>query len=300
MSVVAFLGLGLMGRPMAENLAEAGHDLVVWNRTAAKAERFAGERGATAAASPAEAAAKADVVVSMLADDAALIDCYERPDGVLSTLREDAVAVDMSTVAPETVQRLRDKAVARGAEYVDAPVSGSVAAATAGSLTIMAGGEAEAVEKARPVLSSVGEPVIHVGPSGAGSRMKLAVNSIVHGLNGVVSEALVLAERSGIAREAAYAVFLNSAVAAPFVQYRQGAFERPDEVPVAFRLTLAAKDLRLALALGANVGAELPQTLRNLEVLNRAVDAGLGDRDESAVAVLFRGADGSQARSHTP
>jgi 3-hydroxyisobutyrate dehydrogenase-like beta-hydroxyacid dehydrogenase len=285
---MAFLGLGLMGRPMAANLIKAGHDLAVWNRTAATAQAFAGEHGAAAAANPAAAAAGADVVITMLADDGALVDCYGRSDGILAGLRPGAVAVDMSTVSPATARHLRAQCVGRGAEYVDAPVSGSVAAAAAATLTIMAGGTAAAVEAVRPVLGAMGEPVIHVGAGGTGATMKLAVNSIVHGLNGAVSEALVLAERAGIARAAAYSVFLSSAVAAPFVHYRQAAFERPDEVPVAFRLALAAKDLRLALALGRVVGAELPQTVQNLAVLERAVAAGLGEHDESAVAALLR------------
>ena len=118
--------------------------------------------------------------------------------------------------------------------------------------------------------------------------MKLCVNSIVHSLNGAVSESLVLAERSGIDRVQAYAVFLNSAIAAPFVHYRQAAFETPSEVPVAFRLELAAKDLRLALEAAARAGAPMPQTELNHEVLTKAVAAGFGDLDESGVAEFFR------------
>jgi 3-hydroxyisobutyrate dehydrogenase-like beta-hydroxyacid dehydrogenase len=127
-----------------------------------------------------------------------------------------------------------------------------------------------------------------MGDSGAGSAMKLAVNAVVHSLNGAVSEALVLAERAGIERTKAYSVFLNSAISAPFVGYRQAAFERPGEVPVAFRMELAAKDLRLALALAADVGATLPQTRTNLELLSEALVAGFGDNDESGLAEYLR------------
>jgi 3-hydroxyisobutyrate dehydrogenase-like beta-hydroxyacid dehydrogenase len=288
MSRIAFLGLGRMGAPMAVNLAKAGHEVTVWNRTHTKAVDFAAEHGVTAAESPRAAVQDADFVVTMLADDAALQDAYATENGILASLQPGSVAIDMSTVSPETVTEIAAKVADAGASFVDAPVSGSVAAAAAGSLTIMAGGSAETVDKAREVLGAIGNPVIHMGESGQGSVMKLCVNSIVHSLNGAVSEALVLAERSGIDRLQAYLVFLNSAIAAPFVHYRQAAFERPGEVPVAFRLELAAKDLRLALEAAERAGAAMPQTELNHEVLSQAVAAGFGDLDESGVAEFFR------------
>ena len=288
MSRIAFLGLGRMGAPMAANLAKAGHVLVVWNRTHSKAVEFAGQHLVTAAATPREAVKDAEFVITMLADDAALREAYEGPDGILAGLATGAVCIDMSTVSPETIMGISDRVAQSGGAFVDAPVSGSVAAATNASLTIMAGGTSEAVDMARAILSDIGDPVIHMGESGRGAIMKLCVNSIVHSLNGAVSESLVLAERSGIDRVQAYAVFLNSAIAAPFVLYRQAAFETPGEVPVAFRLELAAKDLRLALGAAARAGASMPQTELNYEVLNKAVAAGFGDLDESGVAEFFR------------
>jgi 3-hydroxyisobutyrate dehydrogenase-like beta-hydroxyacid dehydrogenase len=152
----------------------------------------------------------------------------------------------------------------------------------------MAAGDEPAVDRARGVLCALGDPVIYLGPTSRGSTMKLCVNAIVHSLNGVLSESLVLAEKSGINRAQAYAVFLNSAIAAPFVQYRQAAFETPDQVPVTFRLGLAAKDLRLAIEAAARAGAALPQTATNLALLNDAVRDGYGDHDESALAVYYR------------
>jgi 3-hydroxyisobutyrate dehydrogenase-like beta-hydroxyacid dehydrogenase len=288
MAVIAFLGLGRMGRPMAANARQAGHDLVVWNRTPQKAIEFAASHAATTAASPAEAAAKADLAISMLADDAAVIEAHAGEAGSFSALRPGAVVVDMSTIARETVRDLAERATARKIAFLDAPVSGSVAAATAATLTIMVGGPAAAVEAARPVLRSMGDPVVHMGDSGMGAAMKLSVNTVVHALNGALSEALVLAERSGIDRRAAYEVFLNSAIAAPFVQYRQAAFEQPGQVPAAFRMTLAAKDLRNALQLAASVGATLPHSTAALTQLQLAVEAGYGEDDESAVAQYLR------------
>jgi 3-hydroxyisobutyrate dehydrogenase-like beta-hydroxyacid dehydrogenase len=288
-TTVAFLGLGRMGLPMAANVRKAGYELAVWNRTASKASDFAELHGARSAVTPVECVADADVVISMLADDDAVLAAHAQPEGTFGALREGAVVVDMSTIAVATARRLAEEAKRNGVAFVDAPVSGSVAAATDGTLTIMAGGSADAVETVRPVLEAMGQPVIHLGESGTGASMKLSVNTVVHVLNGAVSEALVLAERSGIDRRAAYEVFRNSAVAAPFVHYRQAAFERPEETPVAFRLTLAAKDLRNALALAKQVGAELPHTTEALRILGDAVDAGFADHDESAVAEYLRG-----------
>ena len=288
MTVVAFLGLGRMGHPMASNVRRAGYELAVWNRTHAKAEEFAATHHAHAVATPAEAAADADIVISMLADDAAVIEAHAGDAGTFRALRQGAVVVDMSTIALETVRELAHRASGHRVAFVDAPVSGSVAAATDATLTIMAGGDAGPVDAARAVLETMGNPVMHLGGSGAGAAMKLSVNTVVHALNGALSEALVLAERAGIDRHAAYEVFRNSAVAAPFVHYRQAAFERPSEVPVAFRLTLAAKDLRNALQLAAGVGADLPHAAGALAVLERAAEDGYGDDDESAVAQYLR------------
>lgn len=291
MTRVAFLGLGRMGRPMAANLVAGGHEVVVWNRTGAVADGFVAEHGGTAAPTPAQAVREAEVVVTMLADDAALLETHLGPDGVLAGLATRApgvVAVDMSTVAPDTVATLAGHLRAAGHALVDAPVSGSVPAATAATLTIMVAGEAGAVEQALPVLGSLGSTLVRVGGSGAGSTMKLALNTVLHGLNAGVSEALVLAERAGIERSAAYDVLVASAVAAPFVHYKRAAFEEPDTTPAGFLLRLAAKDLRLALGLGERFGSALPQTRANLAALEEAAAAGYAERDESALAEFLR------------
>jgi 3-hydroxyisobutyrate dehydrogenase-like beta-hydroxyacid dehydrogenase len=284
---VAFLGLGRMGLPMAANLAGAGHDVVVWNRSTEVAEQFVRDHGGRVATSPADAAAGADLVLSMLADDEVVLHVHTGDGGTLSSVADGAVVIDLSTVTTATSARLADAVRQAGARFLDAPVSGSVAAATAGELTVMVGGDDETYAVAEPVLTALGTP-LHLGANGVGAAMKLAVNTVVHGLNGALSEALVLAERSGIDRELAYDVFSRSAVAAPFVHYRRDAFERPDEVPAMFRLELAAKDLTYALQLATDVGAELPQSEQSLAVLQEAVGAGFADHDESAVAQHLR------------
>ena len=172
---------------------------------------------------------------------------------------------------------------------VDTPVSGSVSSVEGGTILVMAGGDADAVERARPALESFAQRIILLGPLGSGSTMKLAVNAMVFGLNQTLAEALVLAEKAGVERELAYEVFANSAVAAPFVGYKRAAYVHPESAPVAFALDLVAKDLDLAAALAGGVGAPIPQLETNRRVVGDAIDAGLGDADLSAIACHLRG-----------
>jgi len=291
MTRIGFLGLGRMGTPIARNLAAAGHDLTLWNRTPAAAEALAADLPARVAKTPAEAAAGADVVITMVADDAAVAAVYLGEEGITAGIRPGAVAVDMSTVAPETSRKLAGALQQAGAGFVDAPVSGSTAAAESRTLIVMAGGDPAAVARVRPVLEATARAVHHLGPAGSGAVMKLAVNSIVYGLNQAVSEGLLLAERAGIDRSAAYDVIASSAVAAPVVHYRRPVYERPQESPVSFRMDLGVKDLRLILALAERVGAPVPQARRNHEVLGRAATEGFADWDLGAVAEWLRRQD---------
>lgn len=285
---VGFVGLGVMGWPMAANVVLAGFPVFVHNRTKERADAFArSSEGVTVCASPAEVAALADVVLTMLADGSAVDEVFLGEMGLLAGAKPGAVFVDMSTIGPEHAAALGERVKDAGFELVDAPVSGSVSTAKSASLLVMAGGSETAVARVRPVLEAMGS-MMHVGPSGSGATMKLAVNTVVYGLNQSLSEALVLAERAGLDRRLTYDVFANSAVAAPFVHYRRTAFERPGEVPVAFRLELASRDLQLILELGEKVGADLRQAETNLEVLDQAADGGFGNEDVSAVASFLR------------
>jgi 3-hydroxyisobutyrate dehydrogenase/2-hydroxy-3-oxopropionate reductase len=153
----------------------------------------------------------------------------------------------------------------------------------------MAGGEEASLQRVMPILEALSSRVIHVGERGSGAVVKLAVNGLVHGLNVALSEALVLAEKAGVARSTAYEVFASGAGGAPFVQYKRDAYERPDDAAVAFSLDLVAKDLELITRLGARVGAPLAQAEAGLEIVRSAIAAGMGDRDLSAVAVYLRG-----------
>ena len=287
-TTVGFIGLGSMGLPMAANIAAAGFPLVVWNRTASKSGTLATGSGARVAASPAALAAQADVVITMVSDGDVLLDLYTGSGALAGSLRPGTVCVDMSTISPGQAVELASHIDDAGSSFVDAPVSGSVALAEAGTLTIMAGGENRHVDAVRPVLEAMSARIFHMGPAGSGATIKLAVNSIVYGLGQAVSEALVLAEAAGIERARAYEVFANSAIAAPFVQYRREAFLKPGQIPVAFRMVLARKDLDLALELAGRVGAALPQSALNRTVIAEAIGAGFGDHDMSAVAEYLR------------
>jgi len=282
---VAIFGIGRMGAAMAKTLGRAGFDLILYNRTRSKAETTATEIGAEVADTPEAAAARAPLVISMLADDAAV---GEVLTAAAAGLTEDAIVLEMSTIDPSTLSAVRPGIERSGASLLDAPVSGSVQLVEQGALTIMVGGDPAAFERARPVLDALAATVFHLGDSGTGATMKLAVNSLIHSINVALSEALVLAERAGVDRMQAYEVFASSAAAAPYVHYKRSAFESPETTPVAFNLDLVAKDLDLILGLAARVGATLHQGAVNREVVGRAVAAGLGEEDLSAIARYLR------------
>jgi 3-hydroxyisobutyrate dehydrogenase-like beta-hydroxyacid dehydrogenase len=285
---VAVVGTGRMGSAMARSLARGGSELILQNRTRERAEALASELGARVVATPADAAAEADVVISMLEDQRAVESAWAGADGLLSGARSGLVLVDSSTVPPSVIQSFAAAAADAGAGILDAPVSGSVPLAETGKLTIMAGGSAEDLDRARPVLEQLATRIFHIGRLGSAAALKLAVNTLIYGLNEAVSEALVLAERAGISREVAYDVFAAGAAGAPYVGYKKAAFLDPDGTPVAFALELAEKDLRLILELADALGAPMPQTRVNQDIVRAATEQFGPDRDTSIVAEHLR------------
>jgi 3-hydroxyisobutyrate dehydrogenase/2-hydroxy-3-oxopropionate reductase len=285
---VAVLGTGRMGGAMAGTLRRAGFPVRVWNRTVSRAEGVAEPIGAEVADTAREAVADADVTISSLADDEAVVAAYTGPDGAVEALREGQVALEMSTVAPHTVAQLGPEVERTGAALLDAPVSGSVSVVEQGALTIMVGGDERAQAKAQPVLDALGDRVVHIGLLGTGATMKLAVNALIHAIDVGVSEALVLAERAGVERSVAYEIFASGAAAAPFVLYKREAFEHPDETPPAFLMDLMAKDLDLILELAEEVGAPMDQARQNRVTVGEALESGFSGRDLSAVAEFLR------------
>lgn len=288
MATVGLLGTGLMGSAMARALRGAGHDLVLWNRSAEPGARLAGELGGVAVERPRDVAAQAGVCISMLADGVAVDAVYGGPDGLVAGAGPANILVDSSTVPPATIRAHAAAARVLGAGILDAPVSGSVALAEAGKLTLMVGGEQADLDRARPVLDAIAATVFHLGPLGSGAAMKLAVNTVIFGLNQALAEGLVLAERAGVARELAYDVIAASAAGAPYVAYKRAAFLDPDGTSVGFALDLAAKDLGLIAELATEVGLGMPQAETNLAAIRSASGGGHGDRDFSTVVADLR------------
>ena len=285
---VALIGAGRMGSAMGGRVAAAGHDLVVFNRTRSRAEDLAGQTNARVADSAREAAEFAEVCLVSLADDPAVTATYLDDNGLIAGLQPRAVVCDASTVAPATVRGLNPLVAQKDAILLDTPVSGSVSTVESGTLTVMVGGDQDALDRARPVLETFAKSIFYLGDIGAGATMKLVVNSLVHSLNVAVSEALVLAEKAGLDRETAYDIFEAGAAGAPYVKYKREAFLRPGEVPVAFSLDLVAKDQELIHDLAAQVGARMEQGEASRKVVADAVSAGMAERDISEVAEFLR------------
>lgn len=277
---------------MARRFDGAGYELVLWNRDRSKAEAVAADTGSEIADSAAEAASGADIVVSSLADDSALRTVYLGEGGVVEGIEAGTIAVDTSTVDPATAVEVGAAVDDAGAGFLDCPVSGSVSTVESGALVVMAGGDPGLVADVAPLLSTIAKQVVHVGGRGAGCACKLAVNGLVHGLNVALSEALVLAEKAGVDRQAAYEVFSSGAGGAPFVHYKREAYEKPEDAVVAFTLDLVAKDLELITGLAEKVGAPMDQAATGLDIVKRAIESGMGDRDLSAVAVYLREQEG--------
>ncbi len=284
---VAFLGLGRMGVAMAQNLAGAGLLAAVWNRSDGKTG-WCGDAGVRVASSPADAAAGADVVILMLADGTV---AKAVGGEALAVMDAGSVLVDMGTSGPDAARELAAACAGRGVGFVDSPVSGSIALATAGTLTALVGGSADDVEKARPALAAMTRAQHHLGDVGSGATVKLAINTMIAVTNESISELLVLCERAGLERATVYGALADSALASPFVQYKQAAFLAPDEAAVSFTPRLMLKDLALAQALADAVGAELPAVAAARSVLERTVTSGNGDGDLVRVADTLR-ADG--------
>ncbi len=288
MTTVAVVGTGRMGGAMARALARAGHEVILQNRSRERCVPLADEIGGRIVDTPAEAAAAADVTITMLADDAAVRSVFTGADGLVAGAHAGGVLVDMSTVLPDTIRSVADAVRATGSGLLDSPVSGSVMLAETGALTLMVGGEAEDLDRARPALEAVSKTIFHLGPLGSGAVMKLAVNTVIFGLNGAVAEALALAEASGVDRGVAYDVIAAGAAGAPFVGYKRAAFVEPEATPVAFSLALTEKDLGLILQTAESVGQPLPQTAVNLELVRAAAADGRSGNDLATVAGELR------------
>jgi 3-hydroxyisobutyrate dehydrogenase-like beta-hydroxyacid dehydrogenase len=267
-----------MGSRIARRLLDAGHELVVWNRSAGRTDELI-KAGAARADTPAEAARRGEVVLTMLADPNALCAVSEGPDGIAEGADQSTTVIEMSTVGPPAVARLRE-ALADEVGLLDAPVLGSLSEVEAGTLRIFVGGPEPLVERWTPLLAELGSP-LHVGPLGAGAATKLVANTTLFGTLGVLGEALALAQGLGLSQETAFEVLAATPIAAQ-AERRRGAIEG-DAYPARFTLALARKDADLVARAAEQAKIDLRLAEAARAWFAEADAAGLGDRDYSAV-----------------
>ncbi|MDT7723685.1 MAG: 3-hydroxyisobutyrate dehydrogenase [Actinomycetota bacterium] len=282
MSKIAFLGLGNMGTPMATRLVNAGHDVTVWNRTAQRSAPLA-DAGAGVAASPAGAVAGADFAITMLATPDALGDVLFGPDGLASALSTGQTLIEMSTIGPDAFRSAAAR-LPHGVAAVDAPVRGSIPQATDGSLHVYVGASGDEFERVRPVLEVFGD-VHHIGASGAGAAMKLVVNTTLTTSIVALGEALALGRALGLEQSTMLDVLADSPIG-PTVAAKRANVEA-GRYPPSFKLSLAAKDMRLAIDAADDAGAALDAAVAVGRWLDEAAAHGAGDLDFSAVVATI-------------
>lgn len=274
---IGFLGLGKMGSVMAPLLIEAGYDLSVWNRNAEKANNLV-SLGAKLVSSPAALASTADVVVSMLADDAAVIAVYEGPDGLLSVPVNGKLFIDMSTLRPPTVHYLAKQVQDSGASFVDAPVSGTVAPAKIGKLLVLCGASKDDFERAQPILDIFGRRIVHAGPVGQGTLLKLVVNLPLAVYWGSLAEAIAMGNEGGLDLNLMLDTIQDSSAALAVLGLKIPTI-LGEPSPVAFDVASMKKDLLSMLDTGENFGVPMPATNGVLETYSATLDDGYGDAD---------------------
>jgi 3-hydroxyisobutyrate dehydrogenase len=279
---VAFCGLGIMGGPMAANLARAGFELSVWTRTSEKADRFASEHGARSAATPAEAAAGADAVITMVPDSPEVDSTLFGGDGAARALEGGGLAIDMSTIAPSAARAIGERLAESGIDFLEAPVSGSRPKAEDGTLTIMAGGERAAFERAMPLLEAMGERIVHVGPQGHGQLAKLLTNTMGAVNAAALAETVLSVKRAGIDPDAFLEVAGGSAGASTVLTLKGRPMFDEDFEPL-FKLEHMLKDVRHCLDEARALRVELRLGAVAEALYARAAEEGHGEEDFAAV-----------------
>ncbi len=281
MAKLGFIGLGVMGGNMVARLLEKGHTVTGYNRTRSKAQWLI-DRGMKFAESPKAVAEASDITFTMVTNSAALAAVTEGPTGSLAGLAAGKYHIDMSTVSPEVSRALAAKVREKGADMIDAPVSGSVITLQQGKLSVMVGGRKETFDRLKPVLLDVGPKVTHVGDNGVALAMKIALNLQLAVQMLAFSEGMLLAEKSGIAREVAVDVMVHSAIASPMIQYR-GPFvlQQPEEAW--FDVNMMQKDMLLAMEMGRKLNVPVPTTAVSNEFLTAARGMGMEKLDFACV-----------------
>jgi 3-hydroxyisobutyrate dehydrogenase-like beta-hydroxyacid dehydrogenase len=286
MMTLGFIGLGTMGGRIVRRLLAAGYPVAGYNRTPARAQAMV-DAGVRLCATPREVVEAAEITFSMVMDTAALAAVTDGEDGILAGLSPGKIYVDMSTVSPRLSRELAGKTAARGAQMLDAPVSGSIGAAESGTLVVLIGGDASALERARPVFEAFSQKIIPIGGSGTAITTKIAINLNLAIQLIALFEGLLLAEKSGIPRAQALDALLNSVIASTAMKYRAPLIlNMPDEAT--FNVAMMRKDLQLALDLGQELGVPLRSVELSMDVLAQAQQLGYGDEDFAALFEVLR------------
>lgn len=283
---VGIAGLGRMGRPIAANILAAGFSTVIWNRTPDKAADLLSQ-GATWAESPAALVAKADVVLTSLADPHAVEEVYFASDGLLTHVRPGTILADLSTGSPHMARRLAAAAAEFQASFLDAPVAGSIKAATDGQLGIMVGGDRAAFDRCSEIFAAIGKAAFYLGESGSGATMKLVSNAILATMVQSLAEGVALGEKAGLSPQDIFAVLGASSAAAPVVAAKAVTISERAYSPAAFTLALMQKDLWLALSLAHELEVPMPATAITHDMVLAANATGKSALDFSAVALLM-------------
>ena len=286
MTRVGFCGMGTMGAAMAANVARAGFQLTVWNRTPGRAE-LPLSLGAAEAATPRELAAASDIIVVCVSDSPDVEQVLFGPDGVAGGAASGSLVIDCSTISPAVTRDLAERLAGQGVAMVDAPVSGGSEGAQKGTLTIMVGGDAADVERARPILASMSANITHMGPIGAGQATKAVNQVILCGSYLGVAEGIVLAIKAGLDPDLVVGALSGGAARSWVLENRAGRMIA-DDYPLGFRIALHLKDLGIALDLARDVGASLPVAALASQIESGLVAKGHGDDDNSALARAIR------------
>lgn len=283
--IVGFIGLGIMGKPMARNLIRAGYPLIVHNRSRAAVDELTRE-GAQAATDAKEVAGRTEIIMTMLPDSSDVDLVYAGENGIFSALKSGTLLIDMSTISPAVARKLAGEAQRRGCDMLDAPVSGGEAGAISASLSIMIGGEAAAVERAMPIFESLGKNIVHAGRAGAGQVTKAANQMVVGTTIAIVSEALVLAAKAGVdpakVRQALLGGFAQSKILEAHGQKMLEHNFKPG-----FRILLHEKDMKIALGAGFEYGVPLMVTSQVAQMMSAMKSMGHGDLDHSGLVKLI-------------
>ena len=282
---IGFIGLGLIGKPMARNLLKAGYTVAVVNRSRAAVDELV-QDGASAAASPKDVAERSDVVITALPDSPDVEDVLTRPDGVFAGARAGMLLIDMGTISPLVSQKLAEQAGALGIDMLDAPVSGGDVGARDGTLSIMVGGDIAALDRARPIFNVLGKTITHCGGHGAGQVVKACNQIVVGGVIEAISEALVLGSKAGVKPETIVQVLSGGLAQTRFMDLRGAKMAQRDFEPGG-KARFHHKDLGIALQVALAYDVLLPMTTLVEQMFAAVIENGLGDKDHSALMTVL-------------